>query len=570
MTDDVISTQELSTARPPAGPGQIAPLRQSLLLASAITALWLGCWLWFAFETPRPLPFVHDEFSYLLAADTFAHGRLANPPHPMGKFFESPHILVRPTYVSKYPPGQGLVLGLGERLFGSPFWGIVIQGAAMIFVFTVMLCAWVSIRWAAAISAVIALYFLPPMYWVHSYWGGCVTATGAALVLLGIGRHREGRWRLAGGIVALGLSILFLTRPYEGGIFAIAALGAYGMQLWRERHSGRTAQLAPAVLLAAPILAITVLWTGYYNKATTGNALQMPYMLFEHEYNATPIFWFQPMRPEPHYSHPRLAALVGAHGREAAEWRMDHHGRFPFIHHIVGPLQLVLLVPGPLAALIVLLPLAWRDTRVRMMGFITGACVLSLSPEVFLFSHYAAPSTAPLLVMLAAAAETAGQFRRFRRPVGLILAASILVAGSAAVVIYRVWKLTAAPKNPQVTLFAVPRQGLIDQLSKAPEKQLLIVHDPSPAWNLNNEWVYNGADIDKQHVIFAHDLGPQQNEQLLSYYRGRKAWLLTPNARGYSLAPYAPRPLIPEFHSAIFFPTEWPKPPFPFRPDPLR
>src|SRR5438094_2308660 len=59
-----------------------------------------------------PSPGFHDEFSYLLMGDTFAHGRLTNPKHPMWVHFETFQVNLKPTYFAKYYQSQVIVLPL--------------------------------------------------------------------------------------------------------------------------------------------------------------------------------------------------------------------------------------------------------------------------------------------------------------------------------------------------------------------------------------------------------------------------------------------------------------------------
>src|SRR5947207_11965027 len=103
---------------------------------------------------PAPQPRVQDEFSHLLLADTFAHGRLTNPVHPMWVHFESMHILVRPVYASVFPMGHGIAMAAGTLLSGHPWTGVWIGIALMCASVSWMLYGWLPPRWALLSSVI--------------------------------------------------------------------------------------------------------------------------------------------------------------------------------------------------------------------------------------------------------------------------------------------------------------------------------------------------------------------------------------------------------------------------------
>ncbi len=131
---------------------------------------------------PIPKPYVHDEFSYLLMADTFAHGRVANPVPPEWKHFEAEYVLLQPSYASQYQPGQGVALAVGQLVTGQPWWGVWASVGLMCGILYWALGGILPRGWALFGACAAAVQFGIFGFWMNSYFGGAVTACGGALV----------------------------------------------------------------------------------------------------------------------------------------------------------------------------------------------------------------------------------------------------------------------------------------------------------------------------------------------------------------------------------------------------
>jgi hypothetical protein len=73
-------------------------------------------------------------------------------------------------------------------------------------------------------------------------------------------------------------------------------------------------------------------------------------------------------------------------------------------------------------------------------------------------------------------------------------------------------------------------------LRGAPGQQLVFVRY-SPRHRFR-EWISNAADIDTSKIVWAHDLGAEENEKLIHYFPARKCWLLEPDVQPPKLSSY--------------------------------
>jgi hypothetical protein len=482
-----------------------------------------------------PQPRFNDEFSYLLAADTFAHGKLTNPTHPMWIHFESFHIIEQPTYMSMYPPAQGLVLAAGQ-LLGHPWIGQILVTALMCSALCWMLQAWLPPPWALFGAALAALRLGILSYWMNTYWAASVAALGGALVLGAWPRLRKHLRVRDALLMALGLAILANSRPYEGLIFAVPVL--ITMLFWLfGKPRPRFRQSMPRVILPVlSVLLVAALATGYYYDRVTGNPFRMAYQVNRNTYATAPYFIWQTPRPEPAYYHDVMRDFYRWELRQFETNRTFsgylRRGFEKFIYwwqFYLGPLLTLPLLS---------LPCIIRQRKMRLPLLICAVMIAGFAIQTWTLPHYFAPATGALYLLLMQGLRHLRQWTPAHRPIGSALVRMIPILACAMILLRVTAVLIGTQVEPAWPRGNLERANLLRQMRQRPGPQLVIVRYGSHH-DVDHEWVYNDADIDGAKVVWVRDMGPDKNQELLQYFRNRGVWLVDGDSPEAQLVPYA-------------------------------
>jgi hypothetical protein len=498
---------------------------------------------------PVPVPGIHDEFSYLLMADTFTHGRLTNPPHPMWMSFETFHVNWLPTYSSMYPPAQGFVLAIGQWL-GHPWIGVLLSAGAMCAAIFWMLQAWMPARWAFLGASLVAMKFGLDSYWINSYWGGAVAATGGALVLGALARIVRRANVGDALLLGLGLAILANSRPYEGFLFSIPVAFAFFWWLAGKTQSRitRTLRIRRTVVPLLAVLTLTISFMGYYNWRLTGNPLLLPHRLNARTYSSASLFVWDTVQPPRVYNNQQFEDFYSGWAREEYQRTWGDFAKVSWLkitryHPAFFWAGALLVLPG--------LPFAFGDRRIRLLAIVFLFGLFAIFSVVWSNAHYAAPLTCVFYALIVQAIRHLRTVRLAGRPVGLALSWAVvllLAFDTARAVVDR----ECDPE--QWTCWGDPsRLVLKKKIEEMPGKYLIVVRY-AKHHNVHDEWVYNGADIDGAKTVWARELSPEQNAKLFAYFKDRTVWLVTPDIDSTELLPYSKLPALSNYRAS---PGEW-------------
>jgi hypothetical protein len=476
---------------------------------------------------PVPEPVIHDEFVHLLVADTLRHGRIANPPLPLSDFFETIYVLQRPVYAAGYPIGNGAFLALGWVLTGYPWFGVWIA--------MVLCCGsvtWFQYRWNPPLAAcagglLFSLLFGISSGWIDTYWGGAVPAAGGALAL-GALPDLLRTWRIrSAALVAAGWTLAWFTRPYESVLLGILVAAAVLARLLKNRtatkpqlaRGGGGARVLIALLLLGLVGIADAAVSGWHNLRVTGDPWLLPYQLTQRQYGVPQGFVWQKEAPLPERLNPQQ--------KEVYFWQRDlFRQSWSPVNRLLNLKRVWAFYIGyPLTIPLLLGLLGWRSRKARVLIMILAASLVWSSLYWQMVPHYLAPVAAVLLALMMRGFLVLSYWRLpvdARRagalPAGACLAIGLWLASAlAGLRILHPFLLMGHAAPP------APRAAISLELQATPGTHLVFVRYAAGD-SAHTAWVYNGAQLEGAKVIWANDLGPERNRELLHYFPSRMAW----------------------------------------------
>ena len=488
---------------------------------------------------PVPAPDVYDEFSHLLEADTLRHFRLANPPHALPQLFETFFVLQEPTYSSIYPAGQGLAMAIGWIIFGLPWAGVLLGVAAFCSLCYWMLRAWTTPASALAGGLLAVIEFGPLSQWTNSYWGGALAAAAGCLVFGSLPRLRASARPRDAVLLGAGLGLHLLIRQFES-IFLFVVVVLYFLPAMRR-------PIAKLVGIAALVVLPAVFLTLVQNKLVTGSWTTLPEMLSQYQYGVPASLTFQ----APQVPHRQLTQ------QQAMDFKMQlsfHQGQetigsyFQRLEYRVRFYRFFFLPPLYLVAV----AFFWSLREYRFVWVVVTLAIFALGTNFFpaFQIHYVAAVTCLFVLVSITGLQQMSRLRIRGHAAGQEAAVLIAVLCAAH---FLFWYGIHAAEDNEFSLAAMryetwdvinhanPARRIMvaQELARVPG-QLLVFVRYSPQHIFQDEWVYNGADIDASRIVWARDLGQVENEKLLRYYPGRVALLLEPDFRQPRLSEYKP------------------------------
>ena len=174
----------------------------------------------------------------------------------------------------------------------------------------------------------------------------------------------------------------------------------------------------------------------------------------------------------------------------------------------------------------------------RLPLVLCGAMAAGFAIQTWTLPHYFSPATGALYILLVQGMRHLRQWRRRTDATGLAMVRAIPLLACAMIGLRVAAAATHTRIEPEWPRGNLQRAAMMRELRQIPGGQLVLVrygdhHD------VDREWVWNEASIDAAKVVWARDMGPQRNKELIQYFPNRQVWFLEGDLPAPRLQPYS-------------------------------